>query len=128
MRTGVEIETRDLMFDKAEDLGRRISQTPEYGYLQAAHREIGDDREATETLNRLRQLQDELLAYVGREEEPSEDLEKEYAEIQERIQGSTRYQALISAQANFDKLMERVHRAIGRGIKKGEESRIIIPS
>ena len=122
------MDTRELIFEKAEDLGRVISQMPEYAYLQAAHREIGDDREATQTLNRLRELQEGLLGAIQRGEEPSPEQEQEYAKLQEEIQQSTRYQALISAQANFDKLMERIHQSIGRGIKKGEESRIIIPS
>lgn len=122
------MDTRELIFEKAEDLGRVISQMPEYAYLQAAHREIGDDREATETLNRLRELQEKLLGTIQRGEQPSAEQEEEYAKLQEEIQQSTRYQALISAQANFDKLMERIHQSIGKGIKKGEESRIIIPS
>jgi cell fate (sporulation/competence/biofilm development) regulator YlbF (YheA/YmcA/DUF963 family) len=122
------MDTRELIFEKAEDLGRVISQMPEYAYLQAAHREIGDDREATETLNRLRGLQEGLLGAIQRGEQPSAEQEEEYAKLQEEIQQSTRYQALISAQANFDKLMERIHQFIGQGIKKGEESRIIIPS
>jgi len=122
------MDERQRIFEKAEELGRVISQTPEYAYLQAAHREIGEDREATELLNKLRELQETLLEAVGRGEDPGEEQEREFQELQEQIQTSSRYQALISSQANFDKLMERVHRAIGEGIRKGEESRIIIPS
>lgn len=121
-------DSREKIMEKARELGRLVSQTAEYGYLQAASREIADDREATETLNRLRDLQDELMGLVQRGEEPPEDRQQEYGRLQEEIQRSSRYQSLVSAQANFDKLMEKVHRAIGEGIKKGEESRIIIPS
>ncbi len=122
------MDTRERTFEKAEELGRMISQAPEYAYLQAAHREIGDDREATETLNRLRELQEKLLEVVHRGEEPPEELETEFAKLQEEVQASSRYQALISSQANFDKLMDKIHASIGRGIRKGEESRIIVPS
>ncbi len=123
-----EMDTRDLMFEKAEELGRMISQMPEYQYLQAAQREIAADREATETLNQLRELQEQLLAAVQRGEEPPQELGEKYESLQEQVQQSARYQALISSQANFDKLMEKIHRSIGQGIKKGEESRIIIPT
>ncbi|MDX1395058.1 MAG: YlbF family regulator [Gemmatimonadota bacterium] len=116
------------MIEKAEELGRIIAQTPEYAYLQAAHREIGDDREAAEMLTRLRELQEALLEKVGRGEEPEKEHEEEFGQLQEKIQTSARYQALISSQANFDKLMDKVHRTIGEGIRKGEESRIILPS
>ena len=121
-------DARERMFDKAEELGRVISQTAEYAYLRSASREIGDDREATEALNRLRELQDQILSQAQRGEEPPEDLRRQYEELQAEIQRSSRYQSLISAQENFDKLMERVHRAIGKGIQKGEESRIILPT
>lgn len=122
------MDERERILERAEEVGRLISQTPEYAYLQAAHREIGDDREATEMLNKLRDLQETLLAAVGRGESPGPEQEQEFQALQESIQSSSRYQALISAQANFDKMMERVNNAIGQGIRKGEESRIIIPS
>jgi len=122
------MDTRDRILEKAEELGRLIAQMPEFAYLQAAQREIADDREATQMLNRLRALQETLVAQVGRGEQPTEDQEREYDELQERIQTTARYQSLIVSQANFDKLMERVHRAIGEGLRKGEESRIILPS
>jgi cell fate (sporulation/competence/biofilm development) regulator YlbF (YheA/YmcA/DUF963 family) len=121
-------DTRERILEKAEELGRLISQTAEYAYLQAANRDLGDDREATELLNRLRDLQETLMDTVGRGEDPPADQRAEYEELQEKIQTTSRYQALISSQANFDKLMEKVHRSIGTGIRKGEESRIILPS
>ena len=122
------MDDRKRIFERAEELGRVISQTPEYAYLAAAHREISDDSKATEMLNKLRGLQEALLEVVGKGETPTEEQEKEFSDLQEEIQTSTRYQALVSSQANFDKLMEKVHRAIGEGIRTGEESRIIIPS
>jgi cell fate (sporulation/competence/biofilm development) regulator YlbF (YheA/YmcA/DUF963 family) len=121
-------DTRERIIEKAEELGRLLAQTPEYAYMQSANRELGDDREATELLNRLRHLQESLIASVERGEDPPAEERTEYEELQEKIQTTSRYQALISSQANFDKLMERVHRSIGAGIRKGEESRIILPS
>ena len=121
-------DSRDKIFEKAEDLGRLISQTAEYGYLSAANRDLADDREATETLNRMRELQEKILGHISQGEDPPPELQQEYADLQEKVQTSSRYQSLISSQLNFDKLMDKVHRSIGEGIKKGQESRIIIPS
>lgn len=123
-----DMDERDRMLEKAQEVGRIISRLPEYAYLRAARREIDEDRDATELLNRLRDLQSTLMEAVGRGEQPSEEQEREFAELQEKVQTSTRYQALISSQANFEKLMERVDRAIGEGVRKGEESRIILPT
>ncbi len=121
-------DPREKIFDKAEELGRLISQTPEYAYLNASNRDLADDREATETLNEMRALQERILAHISNGEDPPEELQQEYAGFQEKVQTSSKYQSLISSQLNFDKLMDKVHQAIGRGIKKGQESRIIISS
>ena len=121
-------DSRDKIFEKAEELGRLISQTAEYSYLNAANRDLANDREATETLNQMRDIQEKILGHVSEGEEPPAELQQEFADFQEKVQASTRYQSLISSQLNFDKLMEKVHQSIGRGIKKGQESRIIISS
>jgi cell fate (sporulation/competence/biofilm development) regulator YlbF (YheA/YmcA/DUF963 family) len=121
-------DSRDKIFDKAEELGRLISQTAEYSYLDAANRDLANDREATETLNQLRELQEKIMGHVSQGQEPPAELQQEFADFQETVQSSARYQSLISSQLNFDKLMDKVHQAIGRGVKKGQESRIIISS
>ena len=74
----------------------------------------------------MRKLQAEILAHLEKGEEPPEDLRQRLETVSEEMQTSTRYQALISAQANFDKLMEKVQESIGLGIRAGEESRIVI--
>lgn len=121
-------DPRERIMEKAEELGRLISQSAEYAYLSAANRDLADDREATETLNEMRALQERLLGHISRGEDPPAELQQEYSDFQEKVQTSSRYQSLISSQLNFDKLMDKVHHAIGEGIKKGQESRIIIPS
>lgn len=121
-------DPRERMMEKAEELGRLISQSAEYSYLSAANRDLADDREATETLNEMRALQERLLGHISSGEDPPAELQQKYEEFQEKVQTTSRYQSLISSQLNFDKLMDRVHHSIGDGIKKGQESRIIIPS
>lgn len=124
----MESNERERIFEKASDVGRLVSQTPEYAYLKSAHQEIADDREATETLNRMRELQETMLSHLDKGEEPPVELRDELSRMSEEMQRSARYQSLIASQANFDKLMERVQASIGKGIRDGEQSRIILPS
>jgi hypothetical protein len=49
----------------------------------------------------------------------------EYNNLLSTIQADSRYQAVVAAQANFDKLMLRVNEQILEGIKKGAASPII---
>lgn len=121
-------ENRQAIMEKARRLGRLVAQTAEYSYLARAQQEISDDREATEALNRLRELQDELVSHVERGEEPPEDLLEERQELAQELQRNSRYQSLVAAQSNFDKLMKKVNQAIGKGMKKGRDSKIILPS
>jgi len=126
--TGMEMSDRDAILERAGDVGRLISQTPEYAYLSAAMREIEGDEEAKGRLDAIRDLQERLFGFLEREEEPPVELRDDLARLSEEMQTSSRYQSLISAQANFDKLVEKVNQAIGEGIKAGEKSRIILPS
>lgn len=121
-------EKRDRIEQKAEELGRMLGQTAEYEYLQAANDDVADDREATELLNRARELQEKAVSHLERGEDPPEEVQEELEEVRGKIQGSPRYQSLVAAQSNFDKLMQKVHKAISEGMKKGEESQIVMPS
>lgn len=121
-------EKRDRIMDKARELGRMLGQTAEYEYLQAANEDVADDREATELLNRAKELQEKAVSHLERGEDPPEDVQEELEEVRGKIQGSPRYQSLVAAQSNFDKLMQKVHEAISEGMKKGEESQIVMPS
>lgn len=126
--TGMEMSERDSILERAGEVGRLISQTPEYAYLSAAMREIEGDQEAKGRLDAIRELQEKLFGFLEREEEAPVDLRDDLARLSEEMQTSSRYQSLISAQANFDKLVEKVNQSIGEGIKAGEKSRIILPS
>lgn len=121
-------QNREAIMKKAQELGRLISQTAEFGYLSSAQQELDDDREATEKLNRLKKVQDEVVNTVERGEEPDEELLEEREELAQELQRDRKYQSLVSAQSNFDKLMKKVNRAISKGLKKGEDSDIIMPS
>ncbi len=122
----MESTSRDRIFERAGEVGRLVSQTAEFRYLKAAHKEISADADATSRMDEMRKLQTEIMGYLEKGEEPPEDLRLQLEALSENMQTSTRYQALISAQANFDKLMGKVQDAIGSGIRSGEESRIVI--
>lgn len=113
--------------ERAVEVGRLVSQTSEFRHLKSAHKEIGDDRDATGRINEMRELQTQMLEQIERGEEPPEESREKLEQLGQELQSNSRYQALISAQANFDRLMEKIQESIGAGIRAGEESRIVIP-
>jgi hypothetical protein len=62
---------------------------------------------------------------IERGEQPTEAMEQQLDELLLKVQGSPVYQAVMVAQENFDKLMQRVNEWILDGIRKGAASSII---
>jgi cell fate (sporulation/competence/biofilm development) regulator YlbF (YheA/YmcA/DUF963 family) len=117
----------DAIQERAREVGRLLSQTPEYQALKRANERISDDREAVALLNRLSGLEAEITAALRAGQEPSEQQQADYEAAVEQLQQMTAYQGLVAAQSNFDRVLNRVNQEIARGIEAGEQSRIILP-
>jgi cell fate (sporulation/competence/biofilm development) regulator YlbF (YheA/YmcA/DUF963 family) len=118
----------DAIQERARDVGRLIAQTDEYQALRRANQRVGEDRNTVSLLNQLSELQESLTESIRRGVEPTEQQANEYEHLLGELQSRSDYQAVVAAQANFDRLMMRVNEEIARGIEAGEQSRIILPS
>ncbi len=116
----------DLIWDRAREVGRLIAQSDEYGAFKRASQRMSDDREAVTRLNRLQHLEETFTAAIQGGTEPPLDEQQEYERLVGEVQAMPGYQALASAQSNFDRLMLRVNEEIAKGIEAGEQSRIIL--
>jgi cell fate (sporulation/competence/biofilm development) regulator YlbF (YheA/YmcA/DUF963 family) len=117
----------ESMQERAREVGRMLSRTEEYQALKRANERMGDDREVVALVNRLGDLEDQITAYLRAGRDPSDEVQKEYAEAAEQLQQRAAYQAVVAAQANFERLMARINEEIARGIEAGDQSRIILP-
>lgn len=117
----------EAMLEKAMDVGRLLGQTSEYKALQRARQELNEDREAVEQVNRLAELEREIGTSLQQGQEPSEESQKEYESLFSTLQSGSRYQALVAAQSNFDRLLQKVNEQIGKGMEAGAKSSIILP-
>jgi cell fate (sporulation/competence/biofilm development) regulator YlbF (YheA/YmcA/DUF963 family) len=118
----------DLIWEKARDVGRMIAQSDEYGAFKRASQRLSDDREAVSRLNRLQELEEGFQTALQQGTEPPMDQQQEYQRLADEVQVMPGYQALATAQGNFDRLMLRVNEEIAKGIEAGEQSRIILTS
>jgi cell fate (sporulation/competence/biofilm development) regulator YlbF (YheA/YmcA/DUF963 family) len=118
----------DGIDEKARELGRLVGQTTEYKTLARAREAISNDRDSVTIMNRLADLESQIARSLQRGEEPTQEMQTEYEQAFEKIQTSSMYQALVSAQTNFDKVLTRVNEEIGKGMEMGSQSRIILPS
>ena len=115
------------MTEMAKDLGKALAQTEEYQTLKRTISSTADDRELTELRTELEGLEGQIEAALRGGNEPTEELKSGYEDAVGRLQASSTYQRLVSAQANFDKVLLKVNRTIQEGIAEGAVSRIIMP-
>jgi cell fate (sporulation/competence/biofilm development) regulator YlbF (YheA/YmcA/DUF963 family) len=122
------MEGPDSLKERARELGRILGQGNEYRALASARDRLSADRECVTAFNRLASLEETVAASLDRGEEPPADLRDEYERLFSELQGSPVYQAVVAAQANFDKVLARVNEEILAGIEAGARSRIILPT
>lgn len=115
-----------MLEDKAKDLGRSIGQSDEYKAVKRSSEALNSDREATTILRQMEKIRQDAQAMIDRGEEPTNDMEQQLDALLQQVQGNPAYQAAISAQDNFDKLMLRVNQWIADGIRTGATSSIIL--
>ena len=114
-----------MIDEKAQELGRLLGQTEEYKALKRASERLREDAESQKQLAEVERLAGEIEhgAQAGRE--PTKDQVEAYDRTLQSVQASTVYQQMVSAQANFEKLMAKVNERIFEGMKKGSASPII---
>jgi cell fate (sporulation/competence/biofilm development) regulator YlbF (YheA/YmcA/DUF963 family) len=117
----------DLM-EMARDLGRSMARTDEYQTLRRAITAADDDREIGELTRRLEELESRVHDALEQGRKPDAELQNEYETAVSRLQASSTYQRLVAAQANFDRVVQRVNQTIAQGLDEGAQSRIIIPT
>lgn len=114
-----------MITERAKDLGRLIGQSEEYQALKRSNDRLMEDPALRQQLEQLRALQIRVAEQLDRGQEPSAETQKEVDDLVGRVQAHPAYQAMVSAQANFDKLMLKVNDWILEGIRSGAASRII---
>lgn len=114
------------IMEMADRLGKSLARTEEYQALRRAIGASGDDRELAELQTQILGLEQAMQSRLQKGEEPTEEQAGEYEGFFSRLQSNSSYQRLVSAQANFDKVVTRVNETIHQGIQKGAESRIIL--
>ena len=114
--------------DMAQSLGQALGRTPEYQALDRAIQKADDDRDIVELRNEIQRLEAALQSALAQGQQPQEEQVEEYEGALRRLQALASYQAVVAAQANFDKIMLKVNEAIQSGMRDGASSRIIIPS
>jgi cell fate (sporulation/competence/biofilm development) regulator YlbF (YheA/YmcA/DUF963 family) len=113
------------MWDKAQELGRLIGQTPEYKGLRRAEASLREDQESMRLLESIQQLAKKMEQQLATGQEPDEATAQAYEQSVKDLEMSSAGQAYVVARANFEKVMSKVNQQISEGMEKGSQSSII---
>lgn len=114
-----------MIEERARELGRLIGQSDDYKAIKRARDGLEGVAELDAKFEQLQQVTARLEEAMAQGAEPAQADGEAYERLLGEVQSDSRYQSMVAAQANFDKLMLRVQDQIMEGIKKGSESVII---
>ena len=114
-----------MIWDKAQELGRMIGQTPEYQALRRAEANLREDRDTVAKLDQIQRLARQVDQLIAQGQMPDQPTAEAYETAVRELETSSSGQAYVVARANFEKLMNKVNQQIGEGMEKGAASSII---
>ncbi len=114
-----------MIWEKAEDLGRLIGQTPEYKALRRAETGLREDTDAQAKVDLIQKLARQMDELVAQGQMPDQATAETYETAVRELEVSATGQAYAVARANFEKVMIKVNQLIGQGMEKGAQSNII---
>jgi len=114
------------IMEQARSLGNALARTEEYQALRRAIKDADNDRDIAEVRSHLQRLEGTISADLRAGKEPEQAVAEEYESVVGRLQANPTYQRLVAAQANFDKVLQKVNGTIAQGMEEGAESRIIL--
>jgi cell fate (sporulation/competence/biofilm development) regulator YlbF (YheA/YmcA/DUF963 family) len=114
-----------VIWEKAEDLGRLIGQTPEYKALRRAETALRDDQAAQTKVDLIQKLARQMDELVAAGQMPDQASAEAYENAVRELEVSPTGQAYAVARANFEKVMIKVNQLIAQGMEKGASSSII---
>jgi cell fate (sporulation/competence/biofilm development) regulator YlbF (YheA/YmcA/DUF963 family) len=114
-----------VIWDKAEELGRLIGQTPEYKALRRAETGLRDDQDAQAKVELIQRLAREMDELVAAGQMPDQATAETYETAVRELEVSPTGQAYAVSRANFEKVMIKVNQLIAQGMEKGAQSSII---
>lgn len=118
----------EAVIEKARELGRLIGQSNEFGAVNRARQALSENADLVALLNRMAEMEAQVARALQSGQEPTAELAAQYEQVFADLQSRPEYQAVVAAQANFDKVLARVNEEISKGIEAGGASRIILAS
>lgn len=102
--------------EKAKDLGREITNTPEFKELQRAEQNLQEDTSARQLIKDFQELQQQMTFMQKTGTEPTPEQATSFNELREKVQTSVTVRVLLKAQEEFNTVIKSVNESISEGI------------
>lgn len=109
----------------AQALGTEIGKSAEYKALRRAEEALNDQDEVKRLLQDLQAMQDRIIGMQAQGRPIPEEVRSKAEGLQMKLESHPQYQQFVAAQANYEKLMQRVNAEMAEGIKQGAGQKII---
>jgi cell fate (sporulation/competence/biofilm development) regulator YlbF (YheA/YmcA/DUF963 family) len=109
------------LMEKAEALGKALSESSEYGELKKAENTMQGDEDAQSLLNEFQSLQKRAQMAQSNGQQVTAEQQKELQATQAKMQANEKIKAYMEAQQKFNKVMESVNQVITDHLKGDEE-------
>ena len=104
------------VMEKAKELGQIIRGTQEYLELEKANENVKEDENATQIIEQINQLQEQINFAQQSGVEPSSEQIENFNELKEKMQNNLTIQSFIKAQEQFNQVMQDINNAISEGL------------
>ncbi|MGM0651803.1 MAG: YlbF family regulator [Bacillota bacterium] len=104
------------VMEKARDLGEEIRNTEQYQELERVSGNMQDDTEASQMIEQIQELQQQIQFAQQSGVQPSEDQIQQFNDLKGKMDSNLTIQAYARAQNDFSQFMQEVNSAISEGI------------
>ena len=104
------------VMEKARDLGKEIRTTEQYQELERVSENMQEDTEASQMIEQIQELQQQIQFAQQSGVQPSEDQIQQFNDLKEKMDSNLTIQAYAKAQNDFSQFMQEVNSAISEGI------------
>lgn len=94
------------VYDSANQLAEDLKKTPEYAALSDAVKAVRESKESTELFKRMDEIQTQIINAQQTGKPLSADIQKEYKELNKKVQKDQNIVKLLTAEQGLYKLID----------------------
>ena len=105
-----------VVLTRAEALAQAIADCDELKEARRCQMEVNGDPAAEAIINEFFKLQSQIMESQNRGEEPSDELNEAFNDVQDKMEGNLKVATYYQAQANLGRLLQEINELITEAV------------